>query len=61
MVKTYLLIKDIQTGKSLQILGEPFDTNYTIIKDILEITNVKERSIEKVIRNWMKEIIRGEK
>jgi len=48
----FLLIVDKETGKSLQILRQFSD--YIVIEDAIELSEVKARSIGKVIRNWMK-------
>ena len=51
----YLLIKDTQTGKTLQVLRESLEVSYTVIEDSTEVTIVKKQSVGKAIRNWMKE------
>jgi len=51
-VVEFLLVMDKETGKSLQILRQSSD--YIVIEDAIELSEVKARSIGKVIRNWMK-------
>lgn len=50
----YLLVRDNQTGKTLQILRHLPNPNYTVIQD-MAVEDVKRVSIGKVIRNWMKD------
>ena len=50
----YLLIKDMVTGRSLQVLREPPDTHYTVIEDSIELADVRKQSIGKIIRDWMR-------
>ena len=52
----YLLVKDVQTGRSLQILRQPPDTHYIVINNITELADIRKQSIGKVIRGWMKEV-----
>lgn len=52
----YLLVKDMSTGKSLQILGQPPNTHYIVIDNVIDLASVKKQSLGKIIRDWMKEV-----
>ena len=53
-INEYMSIKDIISGKTLQIMRS-FGIPYNVIKDASKPMEVRETSIRKVIRDWMKD------